>query len=163
MAPVSARRSLSSLPLATLLLFYVCQNVSALLVYDRQALLHLRPSLEFILLPKPTSGNHKSSPPTYLRRFPCILPHRKRGGALVHQKAHLTASSGTYPRLRCHGPPAARHVRDRWIRPVFPELRPLLGPLTAPPARSTRTSSSAETHYTFGKPGAKTLHGFAKC
>ncbi|KAK5882270.1 hypothetical protein CesoFtcFv8_020873 [Champsocephalus esox] len=29
--------------------------------------------------------------------------------------------------------------------------------------RSTRTSSSAETHYTFAKPGEKTLHGFAKC
>ena len=137
MAPVSARRSLSSLPLAILFLFYVCQNVSALLVYDRQALLHLRPSLEFILLPKPTSGNHKSTLPpllsdipTYLRRVPCILPRRKRfrrrgkrGGALVHQKAYLTFSSGTYPRIRCHGPPAARHLRDRWICPVFPELR----------------------------------------
>ena len=160
MAPVLARRSLSSLPLAILLWFYVCQNVSALLVYDSQALLHLRPSLELILPPNPTSGNHKSSPPpllsdipTYLRRSHCILPRRKRfrrrgkrGGALVHLKAYLTASSVNYPRLGCHGPPAARQVRDRWIRPVFPELRTLRGPLAAPPARLTAPGPRGVQH-----------------
>jgi len=90
---------------------------------------------------------------TYLRRLPCILPRRKRfrrrgkrGGALVHQKAYLTASSGTYPRIRCHGLPAARHLRDRWIHPVFPELRPLLGPLTAPPARLTSPGPRGVQH-----------------
>ena len=91
--------------------------------------------------------------PTYLRRLPCILPHRKpfrrrgkRGGALVQQKAHLTASSVTYARSRCHGPPAARHVRDQWICPVFPELRPLLGPLAAPLARLTAPGPRGVQH-----------------
>ncbi|XP_071063128.1 uncharacterized protein [Pseudochaenichthys georgianus] len=72
-------------------------NVSALLIYDRLALLHLRPSLELILLPKLTSDNHTSSPPLYCGIFPptcagCLTESALDAGesVLVHWSLHAS-------------------------------------------------------------------------
>lgn len=136
-------------PLCVLLLLSIlshfAQNVSPLLVYDRQTLLNIR---NYVVKPSICgfSGQSKmplpflSSVPSYLWRVPCLLPainhYRKRsrrrgrrGGRLVRLRAYLTLSSASDPRcftelsrkydgyvVKC-----SLEYCYRWLRPVVPD------------------------------------------
>lgn len=98
---------LSILFATALFLCVCCSDVSALLVYDRQALLNIRASGHLL-------GGRSATPPPVLSDvlaclhcLPCVLCRRKRsrrrgkwGGVQVRLKAYLlTSSSVSNPRL----------------------------------------------------------------
>ncbi|XDV46760.1 hypothetical protein PO909_016600 [Leuciscus waleckii] len=113
-------------------------SVSALLVYDRQTLFNIRLTVD-ILSERHDLGDRWTSKlppllsdiPEYLRRSPAVvLPRKKRyrrrgkcGGALVRLKAYLASTCVTSPD-GCYVPAVAGRLlrmRDRWLRPVFPD------------------------------------------
>ncbi|XP_059181166.1 serine/threonine-protein kinase Chk2-like [Centropristis striata] len=157
MAPVVASRQphlprlLSILFAVTLLLCVFCQDVSTLIVYNRQALYNIKALSESLSLSR--QGKHHSLPPVFaevpvhLLHFPCALPRKKRfrrrgkrGGVIVKFKAYLATSVGRSDARLIHDGryfPAVKralHMRGCWIRPVLPELltTPIAGFSTLP-------------------------------
>ncbi|XP_078020782.1 uncharacterized protein LOC144459869 [Epinephelus lanceolatus] len=152
MAPACAacrRPALLCLIFAAILLCFLCQDSSALLVCDQQALLDIRASQK--TLPNVDWGDQTSglppplaSVPAYLLRSPVVISRRKRSrrrgkraGVLVKLKILRRSTCWTDPRHPVRG----SHVQPlclRWIQPVVPPC-PAAGclhlPTEVPPPR----------------------------
>ncbi len=135
--------ALLCLLIVAILLCFFCQDSSALLIYDRQALLDIRASpktLPNFGLGYQSSGlpPHLASIPAYLLRVPAVTlrrkrrrRRRKRAGVLVKLKILRRSTCWTDPRHPVRG----SHLRClRWIQPVVPS-HPAAGCLQAPPSR----------------------------
>ncbi|XP_054870838.1 uncharacterized protein LOC118471156 isoform X2 [Amphiprion ocellaris] len=105
-----------------LVLLVVTVDVSSLLVYDRQALLDLRPSFEKLVSFEP--DGHKTGCPPLLSGIPARRRQGKRGGRLVKLKAWLVLSAKTLQRI---GPEYHRFVSWRTLDPIDPCLVPVVG------------------------------------
>lgn len=134
MAP--ALCSASHLPdlfgLLLVLFLWICYlNVSALLVYIRQALFNIQASLAKQISDPPF--HFLSIIPVYLRHPPCDVPHRKEAGeeglcfgedpsshAIIQRHRYLLSSLWTYRFSR-----RSAVSRDRWILPVMPGALPM--------------------------------------
>ncbi|XP_049891926.1 uncharacterized protein LOC126384729 isoform X1 [Epinephelus moara] len=154
MAPACAAGRLSALlGLVFAVVFNIfCQDVSALLVYDRQALIDIKTSHEKLLMFD--YGDRTSSPPPFLASIPaylcrspvlwkrCSRRRGKRGGVLVRIKAYLRAGLGTNPHRLSNGLSAACWcIGIRWIRPIVPPHLPGIlphSPVEIPLSRRSR-------------------------
>lgn len=125
-------RCLLSLLFAIALFICICcQDVLALLVYDRQTLYNITAS-EDTLSGRYELGNHQTTGrppfladiPAFLCRLPCVIPCKKRwrprgkrGRVLVRLKAYLASTCVMCPHNGCYVPAARRSLE---MRPVFP-------------------------------------------
>jgi len=146
---------LLSLTLITVLLCGLCQVTPALLVYDRQALLHIRTVCSSLSNHEFYDKNcnpppHLALVPTYLWRTPVKLrrkrPRRrgKRGGVLVRIRSQWKSENWIKPYARENGYSAPHRVPGlRWIQLLNPgelSAAPRHLPLEAPLRRRRRHS-----------------------